>query len=111
MTVFEDELRNGNFVVGDCSNCKNIVWPPNDYCNNCFSHVTWRKITPNGKLLEFSKKDEIIFGIVELEEKIRVVGRLDINSKDIRNGQFVKLASCNYENGPKFTFVSCNDSY
>ena len=111
MTMFEDELKNGNFVIGECGNCKNIIWPPSNYCNNCLSHVTWQKIMPNGKLLEFSKKDDTVFGIVELEGKIRVMGRIEVNPAHIRNGQCVKLDSCNYENGPKFTFVSCNEPY
>lgn len=111
MNMFENELKKGNFVVSECSNCKKIVWPPSDYCNGCLSFVTWRKIIPDGKLIEFSKKNEMIFGMVELEGKIRVMGRLKINSEEIRNGQCVKLDSCNYEKGPQFTFVSCNGDY
>jgi len=111
MTMFEQELKKGNFVISECSSCKTIVWPPSNYCNNCLSCVIWRKIDPTGKLIEFSKKEEMIFGMVELEGKIRVIGKLKINSSDIREGQCVKLHSCNYENGPQFTFVSCNGSY
>ena len=111
MTMFENELKKRNFVISECSSCKTIVWPPSDYCNNCLSHVTWRKIDPVGKLIEFSKKEEIIFGMIELEGKIRVIGTLKINSSDISEGQCVKLHSCSYDNGPQFTFVPCNGSY
>ncbi len=111
MTMFENELKKRNFVISECSSCKTIVWPPSDYCNNCLAHVTWRKINPVGKLIEFSKKEEMIFGIVELEGKIRLIGTLKINSSDISEGQCVKLHSCSYDNGPQFTFVSCNGDY
>ncbi len=111
MTMFENELKRGNFVISECNSCKSIVWPPSDYCNKCMDDVMWRKINPVGKLIEFSKKDEFIFGIVELEEKIRIIGKLKINPSDIKEGQNVKLHSCNYDKGPQFTFVSCNGIY
>ncbi|MGQ0376097.1 MAG: Zn-ribbon domain-containing OB-fold protein [Nitrososphaerota archaeon] len=111
MTIFENELKKGNFVISECNSCKRVVWPPSDYCNNCLSNVTWRKVNPAGRLIEFSKKNEIIFGLVELEEKIRIIGKLKSNLADIREGQCVRLHSCDYDSGPQFTFVSCNGSY
>ena len=111
MTIFENELKKGNFVISECNSCKTIIWPPSDYCNNCFSQVTWRKIDPAGKLIEFSKKEETVFGMIELEGKVRVIGKLKINPLDIREGQCVRLHSCNYDKGPQFTFVPCNGAY
>jgi uncharacterized OB-fold protein len=111
MTMFESELKKGNFVISECGSCKTIVWPPSDYCNNCLSNVTWRKVNPIGKLIEFSKKDEKIFGMVELEGKIRLIGKLKINPSDIKEDQCVRLHSCDYDKGPQFTFVSCNGHY
>ena len=56
MNKFESEIKAGNFVTSECTYCKKIVWPPSDYCDNCFMEVNWRKVSPNGKLIEWSKK-------------------------------------------------------
>jgi len=39
MNKFETELKAGNFVTSECSYCNRIVWPPSDYCDNCFKDV------------------------------------------------------------------------
>ena len=59
--TFEDELKKGNFQVPECLNCKDIVWPPSDYCSICFSKIIWRKSDGVGKILEYSKKGAIFF--------------------------------------------------
>ena len=56
MNKFETELKAGNFVTSECIDCNKIVWPPSDYCDNCFMEVNWRKVSSNGKLIEWSKK-------------------------------------------------------
>ena len=45
MTKFEEELKMGNFVTSECKHCDKIVWPPSDYCDNCFRDVNWRKVS------------------------------------------------------------------
>ncbi len=56
MNRFETDLKNGNFVVGECPNCNLVIWPPSDFCNKCFEPVKWRNSQTNGKLIEFSIK-------------------------------------------------------
>ena len=78
MNRFDDELKKGNFVTSECTNCKKIVWPPSNYCNNCFKHVNWRRISLYGKIIEWSKKDNDIFCITEFENTIRIIGKFII---------------------------------
>ena len=56
MNKFESELKTGNFVTSECNHCNRVVWPPSDYCDNCFQKVDWRKISKNGIIIELSKK-------------------------------------------------------
>ena len=55
MNKFEIELKAGNFVTSECSYCNRIVWPPSDYCDNCFKEVNWRKVSENGTIVELSR--------------------------------------------------------
>jgi len=106
MNQFENELKKGNFVVSECKKCKKIVWPPNDYCNNCFGNVTWKKIFGNWKLIEFSKNENNIFCLAEFQGMIRIMGTLKTNSNQPIIGQKLMLETCSYDNEKKFVF-SC----
>ena len=52
MNKFEIELGQGNFVTSECTNCKEIVWPPENFCSKCLGDVRWRKVLKKGKLIE-----------------------------------------------------------
>jgi uncharacterized OB-fold protein len=67
MNKFETELKAGNFVTSECIKCNKIIWPPSDYCDNCFNDVNWRKVSPNGKLIEWSKKIMIYYASQNLK--------------------------------------------
>ncbi len=106
MNKFESELERGNFVTSECSNCKEIVWPPSDFCSKCLGNVKWRDVLKNGKLLEFSIKDGKIFGIAEFENKIRVISTL--KSSEIgepKIGQDLILENCGFKDG-NYSFTS-----
>tara|TARA_B100000378_G_scaffold263270_1_gene246008 strand:+ start:202 stop:528 length:327 start_codon:yes stop_codon:yes gene_type:complete len=105
MNEFTAELKKGNFIISECQNCAKIVWPPSDYCNNCFNGVTWRKVSLYGKLIEWSKKGNDIFCISEFENTIRIIGKLDIENKTLRSGKLVKLAKCSLDDKHKFFFT------
>ena len=94
MNKFEVELKAGNFVTSECSHCNRIVWPPSDYCNNCFKSVNWRKVSENGTIIELSRKEDDVFCIAEFEDKIRVIGKLDAKIDMVKPGQTVKLSKC-----------------
>jgi hypothetical protein len=103
MTQFEEELKKGKFVCSECQNCKKLVWPPNNYCNRCFGQVKWRPVSQTAKLIEFSKKDNIIFCISEFENEVRVMGALQTDKKPVI-GQELILIKCGYNGKEEFIF-------
>ncbi len=105
MNKFESEIKTGNFVTSECIDCNKIVWPPSDYCDNCFMEVNWRRVSPNGKLIEWSKKNNSIFRIAEFENTIRVIGKLDSKNVIPKPGQLLKFISCSLKDKPKFFFI------
>ena len=52
MNRFENELNNGDFIVSECINCKQIVWPPSDFCNICHNITKWRNTDNIGIIIE-----------------------------------------------------------
>lgn len=104
MNRFESELTKGNFVTSECTNCKNIVWPPANFCSECFGGVTWRGVNKEAKLIEFSKKDEGLFCIAEFENKIRILSTLKNSNKKPEIGQNLILENCGFKNG-SYDFV------
>jgi len=104
MNKFETELKAGNFVTSECSYCKKIVWPPSDYCDNCFKHVNWRKVSTDGIIIELSKEEDDVFCITEFENKIRVMGKLNAGIYMAKPGQTVKLSKCSLDGKSNFFF-------
>jgi hypothetical protein len=90
--TFEDELRKGNFQVAECTDCKKIVWPPSDFCNQCFQEIRWRKCANEGKIIEFSKQNNNYFCLAEFENTIKIIGKVasGIPTKD----QQIRMERC-----------------
>ena len=103
MTKFEEELKKNNFVCSQCTKCQHLVWPPNEFCNTCLGEVVWRPLSKKAKLVEFSTRNGIRFGIAEFEENIRIFGTIEGNSL-LTIGEDLILTFCNYDDTPKFTF-------
>ena len=101
MTKFEEELKNNTFVSSFCTRCNKHVWPPSDMCNSCFGNTIWKPVIRTAQLIEFSRNDDEIFGIVEFEGSIRVMGRI-ITTHDLQIGQILNLIECNYDGKAKF---------
>jgi len=89
---FEYELKNGNLIIAECRHCKKIVWPPCEFCNQCFKEVSWRKSLCEGKIIEFSKQDENYFCLVEIEDAIKIMGKISFGIPNV--GQRVKIEKC-----------------
>ena len=72
MNKFESEIKAGNFVTSEC-----IMIVIKSYGHQVIiviivlMEVNWRKVSPNGKLIEWSKKIMIFF--VSLNLKIQYV--------------------------------------
>lgn len=90
---FEEELSKGNFLVPECTTCKKIVWPPNVICNACFGHTMLKPGPKKGKIIEFSKTEEMYFCIVEFANEMRLICNL-ISNKPPKIGDNVSLVSC-----------------
>jgi len=98
--TFEDELKKGNFQVAECINCKKIVWPPSDFCNQCFSEIRWRKCSNEGKIIEFSKQNNIYFCLAEFENSIKIIGKISSGVPD--KAQQVRIERCGIKNDDYF---------
>ncbi|NHH98156.1 hypothetical protein DYY66_2056 [Candidatus Nitrosotalea sp. FS] len=104
MTRFEQELKNNVFVSSFCTRCNKQVWPPSDMCNSCFGNIIWKPVTRIAKLIEFSRKGDEIFGIVEFENNIRVMGRI-VTTSALHAGQMLNLIECDYDGKAKFVLA------
>ena len=89
---FESELKKGNFMISECKHCKRITWPTSETCDQCFGNTVWRKSSGKGKIIEFSKKDQTYFCLVEIENSVRVFGQIESGSPKI--GDDVSIAEC-----------------
>ncbi len=96
---FESELSQGKFFIPSCTVCKKVVWPPAEFCNNCFGQVSLKKGDFEGKIIEFSRQNEEYFCIVEFENAIRVMAKI-LQIPEI--GQMVKILKCGISNGHYF---------
>ncbi|MDE1764129.1 MAG: hypothetical protein KGH88_07770 [Thaumarchaeota archaeon] len=103
MNRFEQELKSDNFVCSECTKCQKLVWPPSEYCNKCFGIVTWRKVSRDATLLEYSCKNGEYFCVAEIEGQIRIIGKIS-NPSEIKIGQNLTLERCDYEGSEKFIF-------
>ena len=103
MTIFEDELKNNNFVCSKCMKCQHWVWPPSEFCNKCMGNVTWMPVSKNAQLVEVSGKDGTYFCIAEFENDIRVFGTI-LGLLRPTPGQNLTLERCTYDKTPKFIF-------
>ena len=73
-------------------------------CNSCFGNVIWKLVDRTAKLIEFSSKGDEIFGIVEFEGSIRVMGRI-VTTSALQIGQTLNLIECNYDGKAKFVLA------
>ena len=107
MTFFDEQLKQGIFQICHCKNCDNILWPPKEICHICNNESNWKKSKNLGKILEFSKKQSMYFGLIEIDDGIRVLG--DISSTSIPEiGQSVRMnVSC--DSKPQYSFIVENN--
>ena len=83
-------------MITECNNCKKIVWPSSIFCNKCFKNTQWRKSTGEGKIIEFSKKEDNFFCVVEIENSIKIIGQIDFGIPSI--GDKVRILECGMVN-------------
>ncbi|QUC65426.1 hypothetical protein NsoK4_04055 [Nitrosopumilus sp. K4] len=95
----EKEIEKGNFVLGECAQCRKTIWPPSDYCNVCFGEVVIKKGPFEGKIIEFSKKEQDYFCLAKFSDHVKIIGSV---SEAPQNNQRVHVKKCGIKNGSYF---------
>lgn len=96
---FESELKKGNFLISECNQCKKIVWPPSEFCNQCLNETLWKKCTDTGKIMEFSKKEDTYFCVAEIDS-IKIIGEIIDGIPEI--GKQITITDCGISNDNYF---------
>jgi len=107
LTFFEEQLEKGIFQICYCKNCNNTIWPPKEICHICHNKADWKESINLGKILEFSKKESMYFGLIEIDDGIRVLG--EITSTSIPEiGQLVRM-KVSFNSRPNYSFFVENN--
>ncbi len=80
-----------------------MFWPIQKICNKCGENTSWCESSYNATIIEFSKKDSEFFGLVEINDNIRVLGKI-ITAEIPHIGQLVKM-KVSFEDRPVYTFI------
>jgi len=107
LTFFEDQLEQGVFQICYCKNCNNTIWPPKEICHSCHGKIDWKESMNVGKIVEFSKKESMYFGLIEIDDGIMVLGDISCSSEP-KIGQSVKM-NVSFHNKPHYSFIVENN--
>ena len=107
MTFFEDQLEQGIFEICYCKNCNNTIWPPKEICQMCHGEINWKASMNVGKIVEFSKKESKYFGLIEIDDGIKILGDISCSSEP-KIGQSVKM-NVSFHNKPHYSFIVKNN--
>ena len=107
MKFFEEQLEQGIFQICYCKNCNNTIWPPKKICHRCYSKSDWKKSRNIGKILEFSKKASMYFGLIEIDDGIRILGDITSSSTP-KIGQSVRM-KVSFNSKPNYSFIVENN--
>ncbi|MFQ6088494.1 MAG: Zn-ribbon domain-containing OB-fold protein [Candidatus Methanofastidiosia archaeon] len=110
--TFFENLKKGRFTTTQCKNCGEILWQPRLICPHCNSgEMKWVELPKEGKLYAFTQlnvgvpmgfeKDlPYCVGVVELENKLKILTRIDGASyDDLKIGMALKLKIFELEDG------------
>ena len=107
MTFFEDQLEEGIFQICYCKNCNDTIWPPKEICHRCHNRTDWKKSTNLGKIMEFSKRESTYFGLIEIDDGIRVLGNI-VSASIPEIGQLVRM-TVSFGSKPNYSFIVENN--
>jgi len=107
LTFFEEQLEQGIFQICYCKNCDNTIWPPKEICHMCHKETVWRKSENVGKIIEFSRRNSTYFGIIEIDNGIKLLGEISCISEPII-GQSVKM-NISLHKKPHYSFIVENN--
>jgi len=103
LTFFEEQLEQGIFQICYCRKCNYTIWPPKEICHKCYNKSNWKKSTNIGKILEFSKKASMYFGLIEIDNGIRILGDISSTSTP-KIGQSVRM-NVSFNSKPNYSFI------
>ncbi|RNJ76821.1 MAG: hypothetical protein EB828_02305 [Nitrosopumilus sp. D6] len=93
--TFESELAGGRFCIPECISCKKTVWPPAPRCSHCLGRVRLQDGNHTGTVIEFSKKENEYFCMVEFGAA-RIMAGIKHSPKV---GQKVRVCRCGIRDG------------
>ena len=83
------------------------MWPPKEICHKCYNKSDWKKSANIGKILEFSKKASTYFGLIEIDNGIRILGDITSTSTP-KIGQSVRM-NISFNSKPNYSFIVENN--
>ncbi|MGE0233679.1 MAG: Zn-ribbon domain-containing OB-fold protein [Flavobacteriaceae bacterium] len=110
--IFWDAIAAGQFKTTRCTSCGKLTFPPKPICPHCWSDsMEWADLSGKGTLYSrtiihaapaiFAKEAPIHFGIIDLEEGIRIATRIwDMEPLEI--GSPMRIVTLQYNDGPLF---------
>ncbi|MCS6768550.1 MAG: zinc ribbon domain-containing protein [Candidatus Nitrosocaldus sp.] len=115
MQRFIASLAKGVFTIARCKSCSSVVWPPNPVCRICLGmDMEWVDMYPardeiRGRIVMVSESHirKARFALIELENGIRLFGRIMDDDKDLCTGSPVLMVGCGIEGDePYYVFKS-----
>ncbi|ELY92090.1 hypothetical protein C483_08684 [Natrialba hulunbeirensis JCM 10989] len=97
---FWEALADGRFVVPHCEECGEYFFPPAPSCPHCYSTaVDWAGSPGRGTLYSVTRQhatadgfpDELVVGLVALEEEPRVLAEVDAPYDELAIGDAVVI--------------------
>jgi uncharacterized protein len=100
---FWEELDAGRLTTTRCRACRHLTFPPRLLCPDCWGRdVEWTGLSGHGILRSFTEvwsapgvfaaEVPYVLGLVDLEEGIRCLARIDARYDDLRVDQPMVLA-------------------
>ena len=72
-------------------------------CNKCGKNTSWGESSYRGTIIEFSKKESDFFGLVKIDQNIRLLGKI-ISSEFPHIGQLV-IMKVDFQDRPVYSFI------
>lgn len=102
---FWDALAEDRFLLGDCTSCGEVHFPPAPVCPHCHAEADMTEADGTGTLYSFTKQyrtapdfeSPITIGTVELTEGPRVLMRIDGDYEALSIDQPVEIVAQEYD--------------
>ncbi|SEH13524.1 hypothetical protein SAMN04487967_1427 [Natronorubrum sediminis] len=103
---FWDALADDRFLIRRCTDCEEAFFPPGPICPHCHSRaVSWAESSGVGTVFSFTRQhatapmfdDELVVGLVELEDGPRVLSAFESRYEDLEIGAPVRLEAVEYD--------------